>query len=120
MGTTSEPPEDGQLRCALPGRASLYATEWYDNDAASFAERMPVAVVAGATTGGIDATLGTPGVIAGRVTNGAGDPIIGVQVTVYDPAGIALQSGATDTLATISWAGCPPALSMSFSTRRRR
>ena len=75
---------------------SLYATEWYNNDAASFAAAMPVAVVAGATTGGIDAALGTPGAIAGRVTNGSGDPIMGVQVMVFDPAGIALQYGATD------------------------
>ena len=71
-----------------------HATEWYD-DVASFAEGMPVAVVAGATTGGIDATFGTPGSFSGRVTNELGDPIAGVQVTAYDPAGIALASATT-------------------------
>ena len=74
-----------------------YATEWYNNDAASFTAAMPVAVVAGATTDGIDAALGTRGIIAGRVTNDSGDPIIGVQVTAYDPAGIALNASTTDS-----------------------
>ena len=82
-------PGNYAVRFRPSGDASL-AIEWYD-DAASFAEAMPVAVVAGATTGGIDGAFGTPGAISGRVTNGSGDPIVGVQVTAYDPVGIALQ-----------------------------
>ncbi|HOW86788.1 MAG TPA: carboxypeptidase regulatory-like domain-containing protein [Candidatus Aminicenantes bacterium] len=71
------------------------ATEWH-SEATSFASALPVAVAAGATTGGIDAVLGTAGVIAGRITDGEGNPIENVQVTAYDPAGMALQSASTD------------------------
>ncbi|MEN6560318.1 MAG: carboxypeptidase regulatory-like domain-containing protein, partial [Acidobacteriota bacterium] len=82
------------VRFRAPGGYAL-ATEWH-SDATSFASAMPVAVAAGATTGGIDAALGTAGVIAGRITDGEGNPIESVQVTACDPAGMALQSASTD------------------------
>jgi protocatechuate 3,4-dioxygenase beta subunit len=77
------------------------ATEWYQ-DAASFSAAQPIAVAPGGTAEHIDASLGVPGSISGRVTNGSGDPIEGVQVTAYDPAGIALQASATDAAGNYS------------------
>ena len=71
------------------------ATEWY-SDETSFADILPVPVVAGATTAGIDAALGTPGAIAGHVTDGIGNPIAGVTVSVNDVSGIALWTGTTN------------------------
>lgn len=71
------------------------ASEWYD-DAAGFAGAMPIAVTSGATTAGIDASLGASGSIAGRVTNEQQEPVAGVQVIALDPAGIGLRSAATD------------------------
>ena len=78
-----------------PNNAQLART-WYDG-ATSFAAAMPVPVVAGATTAGINSVLGTAGAIAGQVTNELAEPIVNVQVTVYDPAGIAIQSGYTNS-----------------------
>jgi|GEM_PF-1013610 len=82
------------VRFRAPGGSPL-ATEWH-SEAAQFADAMPVAVAAGETTGGIDAVLGTAGAIAGRITDEEDNPIAGVQVTAYDPAGMALQSATTN------------------------
>jgi len=83
------------VRFRAPGGPQL-ATEWFDGQGA-FASAMPVAVVAGETTAVVNAALGVPGAIRGRVTNGSGDPIAGVQVTAHDQAGIALQATSTDS-----------------------
>ena len=77
------------------GGAQL-ARIWYDG-ATSFAAAMPVPVVAGATTAEINGVLGAAGAIAGQVMNEQAEPIVNVQVTAYDPAGIAMQSGYTNS-----------------------
>ncbi len=74
----------------------VLANEWFA-DTTTFADATPVAVSAGATSSGIDAALGAGGSIGGRVTDGSGQWIAGVQVTAYDPSGIALSSANTNT-----------------------
>jgi protocatechuate 3,4-dioxygenase beta subunit len=82
------------VRMRAPG-GSVLATEWY-SDRPSFAAALPVPVIAGQTTGGINAALGAAGSISGRVTDAGGNPIGGVQVAVNDITGIALQTAMTD------------------------
>jgi hypothetical protein len=47
----------------------------------------PVSVSAGATTSGIDVTLGNDGTISGTVTSAAGQKLTGVCVTAFGPSG---------------------------------
>jgi len=72
------------------GSAVGLASEYYDNtyDEAS---AVPVAVPAGGTTPSIDATLGGPGSISGRVTGPSGVGVAGVTVSAIGFDG---QSGA--------------------------
>jgi protocatechuate 3,4-dioxygenase beta subunit len=60
---------------------------WY-NDEQSLFWADAVAVTAGATTGGIDTTLGPPGTISGRVTDPAGNPLS--DVAAMAPGGTAV------------------------------
>ena len=64
--------------------AGNWVVEWY-NDKSSYAAADEVTVVANQTTGGIDAVLSdNAGNIQGRVINGGGQGIGGVQVIAYD------------------------------------
>jgi hypothetical protein len=62
----------------------------------TFATALPVPVVAGQATTGIDAALGAAGSISGHVTDSGGNPIGGVQISVNDISGVALQTAMTD------------------------
>ena len=72
--------------------------EWYD-DRVLFgsAETVDVSPVMGATSG-VDARLEERawGTIAGRVTDAYGNPVVSLQVTIVDPAGISLWTVQTD------------------------
>jgi hypothetical protein len=62
-----------------------------------FRSGSPVTVVTGATTGGVDLVLPPGGGISGRVTNAAGQPVAGAQVSVFDFAsGTFITSVTTD------------------------
>ncbi len=74
-----------------PPSGNSLGREWF-NDRASFGESRPVAVIAGATTAGIDAALAEGAYVSGIVTDSLANPIQGVQVTAFDVSGIALQS----------------------------
>ena len=69
--------------------------EWYGG-MSSFGEGLPVPVQAGATTPGIDAQLDIGGSVSGRVTDMAGNPVQGVQVSALDVAGMTLWTVSTD------------------------
>ncbi|MHB1569894.1 MAG: carboxypeptidase regulatory-like domain-containing protein, partial [Solirubrobacteraceae bacterium] len=56
-----------------------------------------VALTAGETAAGIDATLQTAGAISGRLTDAnTGGPIIGAEVLVFDSGGTQVSSATTD------------------------
>ncbi len=58
-----------------------YVSEWYDN-ASNFNESTPVVLAAGDDRQGVDAEL-TAGIeVAGRVTDTAGNPLVGINVNV--------------------------------------
>ena len=60
-----------------------YVTQYYDKES-SLQTADLVSVAEGTTRPNIDAEMLEPGKIAGRVTNGAGMPLAGVTVEVYD------------------------------------
>ena len=65
-----------------------YLTQYYD-DAPDPGSAAPVAVTAGQTTPGIDATLAPAGHIRGTVTNASGDGLVDISVTAYQSNGMA-------------------------------
>ncbi|MCJ7484798.1 MAG: carboxypeptidase regulatory-like domain-containing protein, partial [Candidatus Aminicenantes bacterium] len=73
-----------------------YGLEWYD-EAPSLATGLPVRVMAGQVTPGIDIDLEQDGGhVQGRVTDIQGNPIAGVTVTAFDEAGINVSAANTD------------------------
>jgi hypothetical protein len=95
---------DYTVNCLPPGdckvyfetsNAGNYITEWY-NDKGAFDEADAVAVTAGQTTGNIDAQLAEGGIISGRVTNESAEGIEGIQVRVFDLAGMWINAVDTD------------------------
>lgn len=77
-----------------------YLDEWYDNAAAAGtaipAGADPVRVTGGLVTGGIDFALAEGGILSGSVGDGAGSPLTGIAVEVYDTNGTWVISGDTD------------------------
>lgn len=69
----------------------------------------PVALAAGGTTAGIDATVTVvTGGISGSVTSGSGGPVAGAQVTVYNTSGTAVGAAATASDGTYTVDGLDP------------
>ncbi len=93
-----------------PGRYQVYfsppAGENYVNqyypDKPNSAAAQPVLVASGQTTLNINATLATGAIVSGRVTDGAGNPVSGTFVNVYDyggqqPSGVSNTGVFTDS-----------------------
>jgi photosystem II stability/assembly factor-like uncharacterized protein len=75
---------------------ATYGQEWY-GEAPSLAAGMPVPVMGGQVTSGIDVVLGPDmAYLQGRVTDNLGNPIPGVTVSAFDEAGINVSSANTD------------------------
>jgi len=78
--------------------------ECYD-DVEELADATDLVVVAGEVIEGIDAIIGSgpPGAISGTVTDGAGDPVAGIEVILYDtslqPTGDTAVTGADGSYA---------------------
>ncbi len=81
------------VKFKAPAESGL-VSEYYDNTTDPF-EAAFVAVLEGQTTSGIDAELAAGGSIAGRVTDGVGQPVVGVEVEV-DLDGSFVASAVTD------------------------
>ena len=64
--------------------APRYPEQWYRGQT-SVASATPVTIKAGATTGGIDATMRSGGIVTGRVVNASGMPVNDVCVVAYNP-----------------------------------
>jgi formylglycine-generating enzyme required for sulfatase activity/protocatechuate 3,4-dioxygenase beta subunit len=73
----------GSYRVFFNTKNVNYQPQWY-NAKDTFSSADPVAVIADQETTGIDGTLFTGGSIAGRVTDGSGDGVVGVYVRAYD------------------------------------
>jgi photosystem II stability/assembly factor-like uncharacterized protein/protocatechuate 3,4-dioxygenase beta subunit len=76
-----------------------FADEWYENTS-TFEAGLTVPAQAGSTTPNINARLedwlDVQGYTAGRVTDGSGSALSGVQVVAYDLAGLSVSSASTD------------------------
>ncbi len=73
-----------------------YLSQYYDGKS-SWAEATPVSVSEGATTSSIDAAMDPGGQISGTVTDGASNPIEGLQVCAHQPGGSAFtECDSTD------------------------
>ena len=83
--------------------AELYFSEFYDNISVyEDREPTPVMVVDDEETRGIDFSLSRGGSVAGRVVDGDGNPLAGVQITVHPPNDDA--DPTEDNVRRYSWA----------------
>ena len=83
----------GSYTVAFNDFEGRYAPEWYD-DANNAESATPVVVADGEAVVGIDAQLSTGGSISGTVTDGAGDPLAGVYVSLGPSYAAAAVTGA--------------------------
>ena len=79
----------------LSGANSVYVPEYYDNKR-DWDTADTVAVIVGAQTDGIDASLERGGSITGTVTNGAGVPLENVYVDASDGSQLGSRYAFTD------------------------
>jgi VCBS repeat-containing protein len=86
----------GDYRVQFDDPSGTYKGEWFD-DRATVDAAADVAVAAGSTAGGIDATLTAPASISGTITAG-GDGLEGATVRAYLPDGSGGWSLTSDTL----------------------
>ena len=95
----------------IPGTGN-YLPEWYD-DRSTFATAGPINVAAGSTRDNINAVLGPGAIISGRVTDGVGVGLAGVQIQVLDASQqyyssySAIKSATTDALGDYTIQGLP-------------
>ncbi|MBK5111515.1 MAG: carboxypeptidase regulatory-like domain-containing protein [Thermoleophilia bacterium] len=73
--------------------------EYYDDQQAS-GSADPIAVVVGADTSGIDATLTRAGALSGKVVDSSTTPIGNICVTIYDSSGVGRGVAATNVFGT--------------------
>ncbi|MDJ0770864.1 MAG: carboxypeptidase regulatory-like domain-containing protein [Ilumatobacter sp.] len=94
-------------RVSFSDFGGTYLSEFYD-DAVDAGSATPVAVVAGATTSGIDAALAEVGAIAGTVTDGTGAPLADISVNVYAVGGGTGGFAITDAAGNYTVTGLAP------------
>jgi len=96
----------GSYKLKFNGGDSGYVTQWYNNKT-SMDSADAVAVTAGGTTNGINATLALGGTVSGRVTNSSGGGIAGVWVYAYDASSYYINGGYTQADGTYTIVGLP-------------
>ena len=79
---------------------ATYSAEWFD-DAASAETATPIDVVVGENAVDVSAVL-TDSFIAGTVTDGAGTPIAGVTLALYNSTGSSQRSATSDVAGRLS------------------
>lgn len=82
--------------CSYPGcTPGNYAPEYY-NDKTDLDSADTITLIAGGSATNIDASLATGGSITGNVTDESGQPIQGIEVSVYESSGAYVQLTYTD------------------------
>jgi len=101
----------GSYRIGFFGESGAYVTQYYNNKP-TLADANEVAVTAGATTPGINATLALVGHITGTVKNASAAGLVGISVTAYRDDGsgywdLEVKSTSTATSGAYDLGGLP-------------